>query len=138
MDRGCTRGHDQLEAVAPLWESGLPVSEISRHTGLSDCRVRRIASDRGLARPFDRDGSPLRPRPAAVLAFVQDYTARCSCPPTLREIVAGCGLSSTSVALYNLRLLVNRGYLTRIPGAARGVVLTELGWSWVPSTEREA
>lgn len=114
------------------------MSEISRRTGLSNCRVRGIASDRGLVRSSDRDGSPLRPRPASVLAFVRDYTVRHSCPPTLREIASGCGLSSTSVALYTVRLLVNRGYLTRIPGAARGVVLTGLGWSWVPPSEREA
>ena len=95
--------NDVLEVIAGLLEQNRPVAEISRRTGLSDSRVRRIASDHGLVRPYDRAGAPLRPRPASVLAFVRHYTARHSCPPTLREIVAGCGLNSTSVALYNLR-----------------------------------
>ncbi len=80
-----------LEVIAGLLEQDLSVAEISRRTGLSDCRVRRIASDRGVARPADRVGAPLRPRPALVLAFVRDYTGRHSARPR-------CGRSRRAVA----------------------------------------
>ena len=68
-----------------------------------------------------------------ILAFIRDYTARNSFPPTVREIVKGCGLSSNSVALYNLQVLEHRKYATRIPSAARGIALTGLGRSLPPA-----
>ena len=69
-------------------------------------------------------------RQARILAFIQDYTARHVYPPTMREIVEGCNLSSTSVALYNVVALGQRGYLTRTRDVARSIVLTEQGRSW--------
>ena len=64
-----------------------------------------------------------------MLAFIRDHTARNSFPPTVREIVKGCGLSSNAVAQYNLQVLEHRKYATRIPGAARGIALTGRGRS---------
>ena len=58
-----------------------------------------------------------------MLAFIRDYTARNSFPPTVREIVKGCGLSSKSVAQYNLQVLEHRKYASRTPGAALDMVL---------------
>ena len=74
-------------------------------------------------------GTPLDRRQLRMLAFIRDHTARNSFPPTVREIVKGCGLSSNSVAQYNLQVLEHRKYATRIPGAARGITLTALGRS---------
>jgi repressor LexA len=74
----------------------------------------------------------LKQRQTKILAFIKDFTTRHPYPPALREIVEGCGLSSTSVAQYNLRLLEQRGYLTRVPAAARGIALTERGRAWSP------
>ena len=130
-DRG-SKGHDRLEVIADLMEQNLTVSEIARRTGLSDWRVRRTASDHGLPRPADAGETRLSQRQARILTFIQDYTAHYVYPPTVREIMEGCNLSSTSVGLYNLRLLGQRGYLTRIPAVARGIVLTERGRSWPP------
>ena len=73
----------------------------------------------------------MKQRQTKILAFIKDFTTRHPYPPALREIVEGCGLSSTSVAQYNLRLLEQRGYLTRVP-AARGIALTERGRAWSP------
>ena len=64
-----------------------------------------------------------------MLAFIQDFIGRNAYPPTVREIVRGCNLSSTSVAGYNLLCLGDKGYLIRVPGTARGIVLTERGMS---------
>ena len=68
-------------------------------------------------------------RQLGMLALIRDHTARNSFPPTVREIVKGCGLSSNSVAQYNLQVLEHRKYATRIPAAARGITLTGLGRS---------
>ena len=75
----------------------------------------------------------MKQRQTKILAFIKDFTTRHPYPPALREIVEGCGLSSTSVAQYNLRLLEQRGYLTRVPAAARGIALTERGRAWSPA-----
>lgn len=74
---------------------------------------------------------------ARILAFIQDYTSRQPHPPTLREIAESCDLSSNSVAAYNLRILERRKYLTLLPGAARGIVLTQQGRSRSPVPEDE-
>ena len=86
--------HDRLEVIADLIQQNLTVTEIARRTGLSEWRVRRTAYDHGLTRPADAGNTRLSQRQARILAFIQDYTARHVYPPTLREIVEGCQLSS--------------------------------------------
>jgi len=44
-------------------------------------------------------------------------------PPSIRDIVAGCGLSSTSVADYNLKILERKGYIHRHREVSRGIEL---------------
>ena len=124
--------HDRIEVIAGLIQQNLTVAEISRRVGLSEWRVRQTACDHGLTRPADAGETRLNQRQARILAFIQDYTAHHGYPPTLREIVEGCGLSSTSVALYNVVSLGQKGYLTRTRDAARSIVLTEQGRSWPP------
>ena len=123
-------GRDLVEIIADLMGQNLTVTAIGRRVGLSEWRVRRFAYDHGLTRPADAGESRLSQRQARILAFIQDYTARHLYPPTVREIVKGCELSSTSVALYNLVCLGQKGYLTRIRDVARGIALTEQGRSW--------
>jgi hypothetical protein len=43
--------------------------------------------------------------------------------PTIRDIVHGCGISSTSVVNYNLEILVQRGYIRRHREVSRGIEL---------------
>ena len=128
-DHGGTED-DVVAVIAHLMRQDLSVAEIVRRTGLSEWRVRRVAFDHGLARPARAGQKRLSQRQALILTFIRDYTAQHMYPPTVREIVKGCDLSSTSVALYNLVVLGNRGYLTRTPDVARGIVLTERGRSW--------
>lgn len=87
---------------------------------------------RGLEQPASEEKTRLRDKQARILTFLKDYTAWRSYPPTVREITDGCGLSSASVALYNLRILERKGYLTRKPGIARGIALTNRGREWPP------
>ena len=66
-----------------------------------------------------------------VLRFVQDYWAEHDYAPSIRDIKAGCGLSSTSVTDYAVNALVETGLLRREPGLNRtirpGLVMVEEG-----------
>ena len=42
-------------------------------------------------------------------------------PPTIRDIAAGCGISSTSVVAYNLDKLAQAGYIRRHSDISRGI-----------------
>ncbi len=132
---------ERLNVIAGLPAQGLTLAETGRRIGLSAGWVTQIARAHGLTGPSHTGGTPLDRRQLRMLAFIRDHTARNSFPPTVREIVKGCGLSSNSVAQYNLQVLEHRKYATRIPGAARGMALTERGRSLPadsPAREEEA
>lgn len=44
-------------------------------------------------------------------------------PPTIRDIVSGCGISSTSVVDYNLNILEREGFIRRRREVSRGIDL---------------
>ena len=85
------------------------------------------------AKPKERDvkqvtaSRALSERQSRILAFIWHYTVANSHPPSLREIVEGCDISSTSVVDYHIRRLEKNGYLTRTPMACRTIVLTGRG-----------
>ncbi|MFH1087560.1 MAG: transcriptional repressor LexA [Chloroflexota bacterium] len=58
-----------------------------------------------------------------VLGFVQSFLGESGYPPTVRDIVSGCELSSTSVAAYYLNKLEAAGYLRRHADISRGIEL---------------
>jgi repressor LexA len=62
-------------------------------------------------------------RQAAILSCVEQHIATRGFAPSLREIMEACGVSSTSVAAYNLRRLVQYGCLETTPGIARSLTL---------------
>ncbi len=59
----------------------------------------------------------------AIIDFINRYWLEKSYPPTVRDIVNGCGISSTSVVDYNLDILEREGYIRRYPGISRGIEL---------------
>ena len=134
--------HDRLQVIAGLFEQGLPMGEVARRVGLSEGWVRQLVCVYELIGPADAEEPPLSQRQTGMLAFMQDFIAKHSYPPTIREITKACGISSTSVTDYNLRRLEHWNYLTRKPGSARSIVLTEQARSWSPvppeSPAREA
>lgn len=67
---------------------------------------------------------PRSDKPERILAFLQDYFTRHQYPPSVRDIVDGCGLSSTSVADYNLKILEREGHIRRDRERARTISLT--------------
>jgi repressor LexA len=68
----------------------------------------------------------LSPRQDAILSFINEYMEEHGYPPSIREIGAAAGISSTSVVDYNLRVLERDGYLRRDREISRGLGLSEL------------
>lgn len=62
-------------------------------------------------------------RQQKILNFIRSFMADRAFPPTVRDIVRGCGISSTSVADYNLAILEREGYLKRHREVSRGIEL---------------
>jgi repressor LexA len=60
-----------------------------------------------------------------IIDYIRHYWLEKGYPPSIRDIVGGCGLSSTSVADYNLKILEKRGYLRRHREVSRGIQLPD-------------
>jgi repressor LexA len=67
----------------------------------------------------------LSSRQQRILAFIRHFLADKSYPPTIRDIVSGCGISSTSVADYNLEILEKEGFIRRHREVSRGIELLD-------------
>lgn len=62
-------------------------------------------------------------RQQEILEFIQKFMDERQFPPTVRDIQAGCQISSTSVVDYNLHKLQQNGFLRRLPEVSRGIEL---------------
>ncbi len=58
-----------------------------------------------------------------IIDFVRHFGTDRGYPPTVRDIVSGCSISSTSVVDYNLDILEREGYIRRHSGVSRGIEL---------------
>jgi repressor LexA len=58
-----------------------------------------------------------------IIDFIHRFLIEKGYPPTIRDIVRGCGISSTSVVNYNLDILVKKGYIRRHREVSRGIEL---------------
>lgn len=67
----------------------------------------------------------LSPRQQMILDFIYKFMDEHQFPPTVRDIQAGCDISSTSVVDYNLHILQREGYLRRLPEVSRGIELLD-------------
>lgn len=59
----------------------------------------------------------------AIVEFIKRFLEDHHFPPTVRDIQAGCEISSTSVVDYNLRILQREGYIRRRSEVSRGIEL---------------
>lgn len=62
-------------------------------------------------------------RQLQMLDFIRNYFNDYGIPPSIRDIVSGCKISSTSVADYNLKHLERAGYIRRHKDVSRGIEL---------------
>jgi len=65
----------------------------------------------------------LSARQQKIMGFIQRFWGDRHYPPTVRDIVSGCNISSTSVVDYNLDILEREGYIRRHAGISRGIEL---------------
>ncbi|MCJ7791438.1 MAG: transcriptional repressor LexA [Dehalococcoidia bacterium] len=63
----------------------------------------------------------LSPKQERIIKFVTEFLNDMGYPPTIRDIAAGCGISSTSVVAYNLNKLEQAGYIRRHSDISRGI-----------------
>jgi len=69
----------------------------------------------------------LSSRQEAILGFINEFLGENGYPPTIRDIGAAVGISSTSVVNYNLNILEREGYLVRDREVSRGLRLVGEG-----------
>lgn len=60
-----------------------------------------------------------------ILDYIHHFWLGKGYPPSIRDMVSGCGFSSTSVADYNLKILERKGYIRRHHEISRGIELPE-------------
>jgi repressor LexA len=60
-----------------------------------------------------------------ILTFIRRFQHERGFPPAIRDIVAGCKISSTSVVSYNLDILEKQGHLHRHHDVSRGIELAD-------------
>jgi repressor LexA len=65
----------------------------------------------------------LSERQQKIVEFLKEYVEENGYPPSIREIGAAAGITSTSVVSYNLRRLEERGYISRDREISRGLKL---------------
>ena len=65
----------------------------------------------------------LSDRQQRIIKFIDRFITDRGYPPTIRDIQAGCGVSSTSVVDYNLNILKREGYIRRHAEVSRGIGL---------------
>ena len=62
-----------------------------------------------------------------ILDFLREFIDEKTYPPSIRDIQAGCEISSTSVVDYNLKRLEEKGYIRRDREVSRAIELTVAG-----------
>lgn len=65
----------------------------------------------------------LSSRQQQIIDFIHSFWTDNGYPPTVRDIVSGCNISSTSVVDYNLDILERKGYIRRHSSVSRGIEL---------------
>ncbi len=65
----------------------------------------------------------LSARQQQIFDFLRRFWEDSGYPPTVRDIVSGCRISSTSVVDYHLDVLEREGYIRRHSGVSRGIEL---------------
>ncbi len=80
---------------------------------------------------FVKKDKPLNEKQQKVLAYLRECVEN-GLPPSVREICKAANISSTSTAHSYLKLLEDRGYITRQSGINRAIRLPGEGVSRVP------
>lgn len=66
-------------------------------------------------------------RRQAIIDYIADYSLSMGYSPTVREMMAATGLSSTSAVYYHLQAAMRDGTVTSVPGLSRTWQVTPKG-----------
>lgn len=58
-----------------------------------------------------------------ILSFIREFIERKGYPPTVRDILHSCHISSPAVVQHHLKVLENEGHISREPGIRRSITL---------------
>lgn len=67
--------------------------------------------------------SQLSAKRKRIVDFILQFMEKKGYPPTIRDIQSGCGISSTSVVDYHLKVLEKEGHIRRDAEVSRGIEL---------------
>jgi len=67
----------------------------------------------------------LTPKRKQILDFIAAFIKGKGYSPSVRDVVNGCGLGSSSVAQFHLNVLERQGFIRRTREVSRGIALTE-------------
>lgn len=109
-----------LEGIIGEWKFTL--AEISNLTGIKEHILLTLVLD-GLGVPSKVHRPGLSPRQQEVLGFVSNEISSTGRAPTVREIAAGLGITSSSAVHYHLKALEKKGYLMREAERSRTLIL---------------
>ena len=65
-------------------------------------------------------------RQREILGYIEQFVDQHSYPPAIRQIQEDLGISSTSVVVYNLNILEQRGMLRREGKVSRGISISKV------------
>jgi repressor LexA len=60
-----------------------------------------------------------------ILRFIREFIERKGYPPTVRDILRGCNISSPAVVQHHLKVLEDQGHIRREPGVRRSITLAD-------------
>jgi len=60
-----------------------------------------------------------------ILSFIREFIERKGYPPTVRDILHSCHISSPAVVQHHLKVLENQGFISREPGIRRSITLAD-------------
>ncbi len=72
---------------------------------------------------MSREMKSLSSKQRRLLSFIRQFLEEWGYPPTIRDMVRGCAISSTSVVDYNLNILEREGHIRRDAEVSRGIEL---------------
>ena len=67
----------------------------------------------------------LSPQRKQILHFITNFILEKGYAPSVRDVAEGCGMSSSSVVQYHLKVLEQDGYIHRDRGISRSIRLTQ-------------
>jgi repressor LexA len=77
----------------------------------------------GILSQLGADMKKLSDKQNRIMKFLNSFIKENGYPPAIRDIQAGCGISSTSVVDYNLNILEKEGYIHRHAEVSRGITV---------------